>query len=45
MCTGGLLFKDHPWRYAMVVFTLFKIAFWCGVVAGLLHWRKWYWSV
>ena len=42
-CDGGL-FHDHDPKWAVLVFTLGRIAFWVGV-AGVLHYNKWYWAL
>ena len=43
LCAGGM-FKGSTRNYAIVVFTLVRIAFWFGV-AGVLHYKKWYYAL
>lgn len=42
-CTGGM-FKGQLERGAVILFMLVRIVFWFGV-AGLLHYKKWYWAL
>lgn len=42
-CIGGM-FKDHQQKYAQLLWILSRIAFWIAV-AGVLHWRRWYWAL
>eukprot|EP01047_Picozoa_sp_COSAG01_P054771 COSAG01_NODE_6024_length_3895_cov_4.417808_5_plen_135_part_00 len=41
---GAGMFSGAPQRHAIVLWTLFRIAFWSGV-AGYLHHRQWYWAL
>lgn len=43
ICTGGA-FAGHHERHAMLAWTVLRIWFWIGV-AGVLHWRGFYWAV
>jgi hypothetical protein len=43
ICTLGM-FNGYHERYAELLWTLVRITFWVGV-AGVLHWRRWYWAV
>jgi hypothetical protein len=38
------MFKNRSLKYANVLFTLVRIAFWFGV-AGVLHYKKWYYAL
>lgn len=43
VCTGGA-FEGHHERHAQLAWTVVRIFFWIGV-AGVLHWRGFYWAV
>jgi len=43
VCTGGIFNGVHQ-RYAQLLWILLRIAFWFGV-AGVLHFRGWYWAL
>ena len=43
VCGTGAFAGVHE-KYAMLVWILCRIAFWIGV-AGVLHWRGWYWAL
>ena len=43
VCHSGAFAGVHE-KYAMLVWILCRIAFWIGV-AGVLHWRGWYWAL
>jgi hypothetical protein len=43
VCHGGL-FAGHQERWAELLWILLRIGFWIGV-AGVLHYRGWYWAL
>ena len=46
VCGAGALlpFDGHLEKWAMLAWTIFRIAFW-ALVAGYLHRVKWYWAL
>jgi hypothetical protein len=44
LCYGYGIFNGAEKDTAKHCFLVFRIACWVGV-AGLLHWRKWYWAL
>jgi hypothetical protein len=43
ICVGGAFEGKHE-RHAQLGWTVARIIFWMAV-AGLMHWRRWYWAL